>query len=189
MNPIVSVLDAVFVGRPVNPSICISSKSDNNFLVEDDNTIKRCVFTSPAGLSDDEIAQRYFRVLNPSSREIHLWAIDGCFMPPDGPVRCDCALFSVDEFCFVEFKTNATSSLASTIRENRRKACEQLENTIQLIKKAVAVEPLFSLVNFEAYLCSPPHYPSKDTSLFSKRIEFLETYGVLLFEKSEKQFL
>jgi hypothetical protein len=189
MNPIFAVLDAVFDGRTVNPSNCISSKSDNTFLVEDDSISKMCVFASSEGLSENEIEQRFFRVLNPSSREIHLWAIDGCFMLPHESRRCDCILLSDKEFCFIEFKMNASSSKPNTIRENRRKACEQLETTIQLIKLPIEEKPLFLLVQFEAYLCSPPHFPSKDTSVYNKKIEFLENYGVMLFEKNEKGFL
>jgi len=188
MNALVPVINSVFKGRVVAPSACITENASNYFLVEDSKVTKTCVFVNHIGLSDIEIEQGYFSVYNSNLRDIHLWAIDGCFMSSKVGSRCDCVLFTDTEFCFVEFKLKATSNHPKTILDNREGAAKQLQATIELIRGAVAGQVLFEGLQYEAFLCSPPHYPSKDTSLSDQRIEFLETYGVMLFEEREKHF-
>ena len=80
MNELVPILDAAFKGRATKPSACIESKSEDYLLINDDVSKKTCVFVAPEGLTFDEVSQQYFSVQNPAFREIHLWAIDGCFM-------------------------------------------------------------------------------------------------------------
>jgi len=188
MNLLIPIIDSVFRGRAVAPSVCITENANDYFLVEDSKVTKTCVFVSSVHLSEAEIEQGYFSVYNPTLQDIHLWAIDGCFMLDHEPTRCDCILFTDKEFCFIEFKLDATSSLPRTILNNRKKASSQLQTTIEFVKNAVAGQIVFERIQYGAYLCSPPHYPSKDTSLSDKRIEFLENYGVMLFEEREKHF-
>lgn len=38
----------------------------------------------------------------------------------------------------------------------------------------------------EAYICTPPTYPNKNTAISDMAVEFLDNYGVKLFEKNEK---
>ncbi|MFN0037254.1 MAG: hypothetical protein ACKVUS_19520 [Saprospiraceae bacterium] len=187
MNHLVPILDAAFRGRVVAPSSCVSTNSTHYFLVQDSETTQTCVFVSPEHITEEEIAQGYFSIQNPNLRVVHLWAVDGCFMSSGVGSRCDCALFTESEFCFVEFKLNARDP--NRILEHRQKASGQLRATITLLFDSLNQRRLsLNIVKFEAYVCSPPNWPSKDTSLDNERIEFLETYGVMLFEESEKHF-
>ncbi|MFM9949741.1 MAG: hypothetical protein ACKV1O_17525 [Saprospiraceae bacterium] len=189
MKHLVSILDAAFKGRAVAPSKCISFCSDPYLLVQDNRETDICVFVIPGDLTQEEIAQNYFSVHNDHLKNVSLWAVDGCFMSPGVGSRCDCILFTEEEFCFVEFKLEAQTIHPKSILEHRKKASNQLRSTIILVFGALTARRLsLGNIQFEAYICSPPKFPSKDTSLPDERIEFLETYGVMLFEESEKHF-
>jgi len=189
MNPVISTLDLSFDGRETIPSTCISIDHSEHSLVQDNDISGVCMFVSPSNFAEEEIKRSFFAINNTNRKPIHLWAIDGCFMGPADTIRCDCSLFTESEFCFVEFKLNASTSTPSGIKKNRRKAYKQLKATINLLFNALTLKNLtFGNVIFEAYICTPPVWPSKDTSLDSERIEFLEHYGVSLFEKNNKQF-
>ncbi len=40
----------------------------------------------------------------------------------------------------------------------------------------------------EAYLCTPETFPSKNTSISNFAVEFLEEYGISLYEQNYKLF-
>jgi hypothetical protein len=52
-----------------------------------------------------------------------------------GDSYCDFVMFDDNDFCFVEFKLNATSLEERAIRKNRKKAIDQLKNTIALFDR------------------------------------------------------
>jgi hypothetical protein len=191
MNPHILTLNQAFRDRSVSPEHCISENSSAYFLVEDDLAANICLFANLETISVEAIQQKYFSVKNPNQKNVQLWAIDGCFFPKSAArSRCDCALFTETEFCFVEFKLNATSSHPISIEDNRLKAVGQLKSTIEFVFGALKQANLWPLrVTFVAFVCTPPHFPSKDTSFSDERIEFLEELGVRLSESSEKTFL
>ena len=125
-------------------------------------------------------------VQNVLKKPIALLAIDGCFMKGKSS-RCDCAFFDEDCFCFAELKFDSTTKSELQIAENRTKAVDQLRTTIQLFINAL--DNNFIGYRCEAYVCTPEHYPNKGTALDAFILEFLEDYGVDLYEKNEKIFL
>jgi hypothetical protein len=99
-----------------------------------------------------------------------------------GDSHCDFVFFDKSEFCFVEFKLNATS--IKKINENRCKAIDQLGNTINYFDERLDKDYLG--LDLEAYVCTPEFYPRDDAAWKSLAIEFLENYGIELFESNHK---
>jgi hypothetical protein len=111
------------------------------------------------------------------------------FIPVDGKQgflggqsHCDFIVFDVNDFCFVELKLNATSE--RKIKKNREKAIEQLVSTINFFNKKL--DKNYLDLNLEAYVCTPEFYPRDDATWKSLAIEFLENYGIELFESNHK---
>ncbi|MEA5617051.1 hypothetical protein VB711_04225 [Cronbergia sp. UHCC 0137] len=101
-----------------------------------------------------------------------------------GTSHCDFVFFDENDFCFVEFKLNATSPEERAIRNNRKKAVKQLENTISWFNYKLAKN--YAGLNLEAYVCTPASYPRFNSSWQELEISFLEDYGIKLFERNDK---
>ncbi|MEA5514556.1 hypothetical protein [Nodularia sp. UHCC 0506] len=97
---------------------------------------------------------------------------------------CDFIFFDENDFCFVEFKLNAISSAERAIRKRRKEAISQLKNTINLFDDKLAKS--YAGLNLEAYVCTPEFYPRLDASWRELAQDFLEEYGVPLFETNDK---
>lgn len=114
------------------------------------------------------------------------------FIPVDGKEGllsfsdsyCDAILFDEIDFCFVEFKLNATSAEERAVRKNRKKAINQLSNTIELFDQKL--DRNYEGLHLEAYVCTPLIYPRNDASWKDLSVEFLEKYNVPIFEANEK---
>jgi hypothetical protein len=115
------------------------------------------------------------------------------FIPIDGKYGllkfddsyCDCIIFDENDFCFLEFKLNATSLEVRAVRKNRKKAVKQLGNTIQLFDEKMSND--YEGLKLEAYVGTPETYPRENTAWESLKVEFLETYGIELFEGIKKR--
>jgi hypothetical protein len=115
------------------------------------------------------------------------------FIPIDGKYGllkfddsyCDCIIFDENDFCFLEFKLNATSLEVRAVRKNRKKAVKQLGNTIQLFDEKMSND--YEGLKLEAYVGTPETYPRENTAWESLKVEFLETYGIELFEGTKKK--
>ncbi len=90
--------------------------------------------------------------------------------------------FDENDFCFVEFKLNATS--VRKINKNRIYAVEQLKNTINLFDNNL--DKNYGGLNLEAYVCTPEFYPRLNASWQELAQDFLEEYGIPLFEINDK---
>ena len=99
-----------------------------------------------------------------------------------GTSHCDCVFFDKSDFCFFEFKFNATST--KKVTENRCKAINQLSNTIDYFD--ARLDKNYLELNLEAYVCTLEFYPRDDAAWKSLAIEFLENYGIELFESNHK---
>jgi hypothetical protein len=75
-----------------------------------------------------------------------------------GNSHCDFIFFDENDFCFVEFKLNATSEEERAISKNREKAIDQLTNTISWFN--LKLNRNYAGLNLEAYVCTPEFYPS-----------------------------
>jgi hypothetical protein len=172
----------------------ISTNAEIAIYLEDNEASGKTVFIADS-VSEEYLANKCFKIDNVASKEILLWAIDGGFVRTGRPLsviyprKCDCA-FGFENFIgFVEFKVNA-DPLAhwKTVLANRESACEQIGQTIYFIRDALGLTDFLKIegYTFEAYICTPPTYPSKATAIDSLAIEFLETHRIGLFETSEK---
>jgi hypothetical protein len=97
---------------------------------------------------------------------------------------CDAILFDETDFCFLEFKLNATSAEERAVRKNRKKAINQLSNTIELFDEKL--DRNYEDLHLEAYVCTPLIYPRNDASWKDLAVEFLEKYSISIFETNEK---
>lgn len=99
-----------------------------------------------------------------------------------GDSHCDFVLFDETDFCFVEFKLNATS--LRKVNKNRVDAIRQLKNTIDLLDNKL--DRNYAGLNLEAYVCTPEFYPRLNASWQALAQDFLEEYGIPLFESNYK---
>jgi hypothetical protein len=112
------------------------------------------------------------------------------FIPIDGKKgllrkvaqRCDFVFFDENDFCFVEFKLDATS--LRKVDKNRDKAINQLTNTIDFFDNKLVRN--YAGLNLEAYVCTPEFYPRFNSSWIAFAKDFLEEYGFELFEINYK---
>ena len=101
-----------------------------------------------------------------------------------GNSHCDFIFFDENDFCFVEFKLNATSEEERAISKNREKAIGQLKNTISLFD--FKLNRNYAGLNLEAYVCTPEFYPRFNSSWIALAGNFLEEYGFEPFEINNK---
>ena len=99
-----------------------------------------------------------------------------------GDSHCDFVFFDENDFCFVEFKLDATS--LRKVDKNRDKAINQLTNTIDLFDNKLVRN--YAGLNLEAYVCTPEFYPRFNSSWIAFAKDFLEEYGFELFEINDK---
>lgn len=101
-----------------------------------------------------------------------------------GKSYCDFVFFDDNEFCFVEFKLNATSQEDRAVRKNRKKAIDQLKSTINLFDRKL--DNNYNELKLEAYVCTPENYPRGDKGWTDLAIAFYDEVGIPLFEHNEK---
>ena len=101
-----------------------------------------------------------------------------------GDPYCDFVIFDDNDFCFVEFKLNATILEERAIRKNRKKAINQLKNTIALFDSKLGNN--YSDLKLEAYVCTPETYPRGDKGWTDLAIAFYDEIEVPLFEQNKK---
>ncbi|MFO5476844.1 MAG: hypothetical protein ACLBM2_23625, partial [Dolichospermum sp.] len=102
-----------------------------------------------------------------------------------GNSHCDFIFFDENDFCFVEFKLNATSEEERAISKNREKAIDQLTNTISWFN--LKLNRNYAGLNLEAYVCTPEFYPRFNSSWIALARKFLEEdHGFPVFEINYK---
>jgi hypothetical protein len=101
-----------------------------------------------------------------------------------GDSHCDFVFFDENDFCFVEFKLNATSEEERAIRKNVKKATDQLKATISCFDVKLAKN--YAGLNKEAYVCTPEFYPKFSATWGGFMTEFLEDYQTDLFQIKNK---
>lgn len=186
-------LDKALKGRSTKPSDCLSSSTKQVVFIDDSKAERKCVFVVQNEY-EDIIDIPYFKINNASAKEIILWSIDGCFVKEGKALsssysqKCDCAFGCDEYFAFLEIKMEATSSDPDMIQRNRTKAVEQIKDTIGFIKDSLNLPDIRDTGHlFEAFVCTPFHYPKMNTAMTTLAIGFLETYGFQLHEASYKK--
>jgi rRNA maturation protein Rpf1 len=104
----------------------------------------------------------------------------------DGNSKCDFIIFDDTTICFVEIKLNATSEAERAIRKRRREALDQIIDTIYIFDKKLNED--YKGLKLEGYVCTPKIYPRKNAAWDSLAVEFLEEYGIPVFETNIKIF-
>lgn len=116
------------------------------------------------------------------------------FVPIDGKMGllgfgdsyCDFVFFDENNFCFVEFKLNATSSNEKAVEKRRIQAINQLEKTIDKFDEKLDKD--YKGLTLEAYVCTPEFYRNpkfkQSWQYLAKR--FKDTYDIELFESNHK---
>jgi hypothetical protein len=153
----------IIIDIPMNPTDCKINVNDEDILIKDFDETKT------------------FKVSN--NTIVGFIPIDGKKgLLSYGTSHCDCVFFDKSDCCFVEFKLNATS--LKKVTENRCKAIDQLSNTIDYFD--TRLDKNYLDLNLEAYVCTPEFYPRDDAAWKSLAINFLEKYGIELFEINNK---
>ncbi len=181
VNDIQNHIKANFKGRHINP--CLTSTVSEIFFVDDSIEKGKCIL-----LETVESERNLLKFINSNKKNIILLAVDGCFIGrgDKSPEHCDCIFFDDSTFCFAELKFESTTAKELSIKNNRLKAVNQLRSTFKVFDTAFAGN--FLGLRLESYVCTPEHYPSKDSALNAFVIEFLEDFGMLLIESNEKTF-
>jgi hypothetical protein len=165
-----------------SPRRCISTHKNALFYLDDDDN-EGCTVQLAKVLDE----RTYFEVNNSTEKPIAVFKIDKCLMGAGTKIkRCDCALFDDTVFCFLELKYNALSATTLRIKANRTEAVDQLRSTIHFFNNTLKDNYLGRKI--EAYVCTPEYYPKRDTSLDDAKIEFLEDFGIDLFEQNQRTF-
>jgi hypothetical protein len=155
-------------------SYLILESDETHFTVQINNELKTF-----EGFDENKI----FVVKN--SKKIGFIPIDGKKgLLGYGDSYCDFLFFDENDFCFIEFKLNSISTEPRAVRKNRKKAVNQLSNTIDFFDNQLYKH--YDGLNLEAYICTPETYPRNDTAWMAIEVAFLEKYGIPLFEKRDK---
>jgi len=166
-----------------NPEICITDYKGQSYII-----VNIQLSESLCSIIDEKTEKnidfdkaKIFKIIN--AQKLGFIPIDGkTGLLGFGNSHCDFIFFDNQDFCFVEFKLNATSD--KKINKKRKEAVDQLGNTINLFDQQLDND--YKQLNLKAYVCSPDFYPRNDTAWDSFVSDFLETYGIDLFETREK---
>ncbi len=173
-------LREVFDPEPVEA--CLSVETEERFWVSEEVPSRRSV------IEKRPPRRGGFAIVNPRRRRVYLLAVDNCFLERIAGYegrRCDGVLFDERFFCFVELKLEVSKRATRKLREAR----EQLGDVIEFFREAFEERGVgFLGLELEAYVVMrqnvyPRHRASRDKVL----VEFMERYGVRLFEASEKE--
>ena len=158
-----------------------TSSAEHFFIVEEEKSGTSVIVEQ---VDENEV---FFSVINPNKEVINFIPIDGKngMLKYDGSY-CDAVIFENRFFTFLEFKLNPTSSVERAVRRNRKKAVQQLLNTIAFFDEKLVRN--YQDLTLEAIIATPDIYPRKDTAWDSIAIEFLEEYGIPLYEDTEKKY-
>lgn len=167
-------LCSVFASRKV--IACLETSEAANFQVCDD---KQRVY-----IADGEQSKPGFRIYNPRTKKVHIFATDNCFFHERDGKRCDCIAFDDTCLCFVELKLDVEARRQATDKADD--ARKQLGATITFFRNALNHN--FMGLKLEAYLIMRDNVrPARSAQRAAVFVNFLETYGVPLVELSDKE--
>lgn len=84
-------------------------ESTKNEHIVDSEAHHICGFVTPTFGQEEDKAQRYFAIENPSAKPYALLQIDKGLIQHRNTKKCDCAIANDTNICFIEFKANAES--------------------------------------------------------------------------------
>ena len=99
-------LDQVLAAYTGNVDAYLKESNSNEHIV-DSEVLKISGFVSPMFGQPEELAQKYFEVQNPNSKDFTLLQIDnGAILSVAPTRRCDCAVITDKDLSLIEFKAN-----------------------------------------------------------------------------------
>jgi len=165
-----------------NTSLCKSKSSYENikdaefFIFDPPNETNQ-----PVRIVKSKVGEHQLKVSNPDEKEICVVKIDKCLFPMEVS-KCDCILFSTENFYFVEIKDSKTSQRHTS----RKRAVEQLGATLDNFN-----DHGIDLTTFvsKAVICfrSLSPYPIR-TSFLTEKAVFQEKYNISLEEGNKIEF-
>jgi len=170
-----------------SPETCITDYKGQSYIIVNiqlsesqcsilDNKTQKTI-----DIDDTKIFEKIFKIIN--AQQLGFIPIDGKKgLLGFGDSHCDFIFFDNQDFCFVEFKVDTKSP--KKVDHNRKKAVRQLGNTINLFDQKL--ENDYQQFNLEAYVCTPDFYPKRNVTWEILANDFLEEYGINLFETREK---
>lgn len=165
-------------------NILFECDSKGLLFVYDDVATGHAVYVNDTkGLGRDKV----FGLVNNTHKDVFLWHIDGVLYKKTS--KCDCAIITLDEIEFIEFKTTASNSSPEAISDNYHKASEQLQKIVLDVKDRclkVGVS-LTSLIPVEAHAVFNPTVPSDNAMKKSISAMFLMRTGVRLCFDNKKE--
>lgn len=153
---------------------CLEQSNSRDIYIKDiDNS--KCQI-----LAEREKHTSHFHIINSTSKDIFLLAIDKCIYTDNSHKKCDFASFDNKTFCFVEIKDTLN-------RAYKKKGVEQLKTTIIKFKDLID----FTGYDLEAIISwrYRPLRPAVSTLMQSSKLEFITTLRTRLLEGNQKEFL
>lgn len=158
-------------------------ESTKNEHIVDSEAHHICGFVTPTFGQEEDKAQRYFAIENPSAKPYALLQIDKGLIQHRNTKKCDCAIANDTNICFIEFKANAESGCHKTISKRYDKAIEQLQTTINIFNQHYSVQntDVTTLRNVEAYICFRQGYPKFTSMQMNYKAKFTQqNHGIPL---------
>lgn len=158
-------------------------ESTKNEHIVDSEAHHICGFVTPTFGQEEDKAQRYFAIENPSAKPYALLQIDKGLIQHRNTKKCDCAIANDTNICFIEFKANAESGCHKTISKIYDKAIEQLQTTINIFNQHYSVQntDVTTLRNVEAYICFRQGYPKFTSMQMNYKAKFTQqNHGIPL---------
>lgn len=152
-------------------------------FIYDDAVVGHVVYVNDTkGLGRDKV----FDLVNKSHKEVFLWHIDGVIYPKT--TKCDCAVITMDEMEFIEFKTNASNNSPEAMCDNYNKASEQLQTIVLDVKERCSKVglDLTSIIPVEAHAVFNPTVPADNAMKKNVSAKFLVRTGVKLWFDNSK---
>ncbi|MEM7539442.1 MAG: hypothetical protein AAF639_45215 [Chloroflexota bacterium] len=179
---LIDILHELYPDRTKN---CIDMENDQQLIVYEGDDSRSYLRAISEDESDSIIG---FKITNNKCKSIHLLAVDACFFhSSDEKKRCDCLIFDNYTLCFVELKTNARRHRATKRLKGVR---NQIAASIQFFKTHILSDSrVVDKYELEAYVVMKDNvYPRSRPSHQATLLDFLEQYGVELFEQNTKSF-
>lgn len=138
-----------------------------------------------------------FKIENPREHCLHFLKIDNCILLTQDDAKCDFAVFNADELIFVELKKikQGTDSSHRKRKEKRKKAYDQLENTLKIfhsknidLSSYQTNKKLFVIAS--VLDCNPPvtRMPAAKTKNQEKQKYFEDKYSAILLIRHTYEF-
>ena len=119
-----------------NLSQCTENIDKKHFFIKDGDDQKPAFIIEKNG---------EFEVINNTDNSIKFLKIDACIYNSNDNLRCDCAIYNDNVFCFIELKNSKRTNWKS----HRESAEKQLKATILDFQN----EEITQNKTFEAYMC------------------------------------